>query len=647
MPLLRSSTRPTPVQCFFCLSTTFIPPKATTEPASTRYDRKGKGRIAEAGTQWNWYCERCGCQNLRDERGEMISDLPAMHETAANERSFSLRATPSSSHLPSSSSSASPFCRGCLSNQTLIMNMLANYLPDDDDPSFPTLYADLPAYLARLHVRYPPVCSNCQPGVDAILRRSDHRAQIEAWGSALKRGAQSSTVARDMDEGGVVSRSIWIWRMKGVLWAFGTMLSWIQGITAIIGINLFQPSFSPYVTDWIPLSLVAFHTLSFGWIGWNPYWYGSVRSHRPKVRGMETWKRNMFYIAATRTAASATIWNAGSPPKIVRAGLLLAFLMELALLIHAIMAIRINEPVAIKLVRPVSVAPTSSALPAITGQQHLTSSISGMSGLSLSQQQSSGNQRTNPIFGHVSLQSQTHQVHVSDGEPMDWEPSPAAVVYGPGNTIRPSQDWTSHSEIGNVEYNTRNKEDWDAFATNKQRMFPQNYAGDETGLETLLAGWGIGGAAKADGLPSGNQPASIEGNRAPTRKEELRFHRFLGSVFVGLRLCGTAASLIVVPDHRHFAYLNGLDGFLYFIEAGATCVKLADLMRDRTTMAQSLKWYLALGVSAIDTIVRGMFLAAPMYRLVAWTQVLTDPRAVTLRWLCWTVLDLVGAQTVP
>lgn len=42
-------------------------------------------------------------------------------------------ATPSSSHLPSTSGSGrSLFCHSCLANQTLIMNMLANYLPDED-----------------------------------------------------------------------------------------------------------------------------------------------------------------------------------------------------------------------------------------------------------------------------------------------------------------------------------------------------------------------------------------------------------------------------------------------------------------------------------------------------------------------------------
>jgi hypothetical protein len=34
-------------------------------------------------------------------------------------------------HL-TSSTPTSPFCHSCLANQTLIMNMLANYLPDDD-----------------------------------------------------------------------------------------------------------------------------------------------------------------------------------------------------------------------------------------------------------------------------------------------------------------------------------------------------------------------------------------------------------------------------------------------------------------------------------------------------------------------------------
>jgi hypothetical protein len=58
---LRSSSRPQPVDCFFCLSPSLLPPLNTT------VDRKGKGRLGEVGTKWNWNCERCGCWNIRDE----------------------------------------------------------------------------------------------------------------------------------------------------------------------------------------------------------------------------------------------------------------------------------------------------------------------------------------------------------------------------------------------------------------------------------------------------------------------------------------------------------------------------------------------------------------------------------------------------
>lgn len=65
MPFLRSSTRPQPVQCFFCLSPSLLPPRPHVPPPVSP-GRKGKERIAEPGTKWNWQCERCGCWNIRD-----------------------------------------------------------------------------------------------------------------------------------------------------------------------------------------------------------------------------------------------------------------------------------------------------------------------------------------------------------------------------------------------------------------------------------------------------------------------------------------------------------------------------------------------------------------------------------------------------
>lgn len=124
--------------------------------------------------------------------------------------------------------------------------MLANYLPPEDvghrpfsrrhaalirlqDPSFDQLYADLPAYTARLHERYPPVCGNCQPAVDDALRKADHRAQAEALGSALSRGSTK----RRHDGNGQPARPGWadiiVWRLRGVLWLVTTLQSLVLG----------------------------------------------------------------------------------------------------------------------------------------------------------------------------------------------------------------------------------------------------------------------------------------------------------------------------------------------------------------------------------------------------------------------------------
>ena len=57
MPLLRSALRSQAVDCFFCLCTSILPPKA---------GNQANGNVGEVGTRWNWKCERCHCWNIRD-----------------------------------------------------------------------------------------------------------------------------------------------------------------------------------------------------------------------------------------------------------------------------------------------------------------------------------------------------------------------------------------------------------------------------------------------------------------------------------------------------------------------------------------------------------------------------------------------------
>ena len=108
------------------------------------------------------------------------------------------------------------------------MNMLANYLPADDDPTFKNLYDALPAYISGLHSRYPPVCNKCQPAVDDALRKADHKAQNEAWGMALRRGA-GLTGDRSHPNPMPGTMAVLLWRLRGVLFCLATALSLTLG----------------------------------------------------------------------------------------------------------------------------------------------------------------------------------------------------------------------------------------------------------------------------------------------------------------------------------------------------------------------------------------------------------------------------------
>jgi hypothetical protein len=187
-------------------------------------------------------CSRCA----EAQAGRMISDLPAMHDTSLNEHSFALKGDgrdtsradragkPSTSHLPSFGS-PSPFCRECTTNQSMIVNLLANYLPADSvnlcpefylrkDPNYASLQDDLPHYVASLHQRYPPVCYRCQPAVTDALRKADQKAQGEAWSYALKRGSEKIQSRRNEGE---KLLAVLVWRLRGALFCVGTAVHWL------------------------------------------------------------------------------------------------------------------------------------------------------------------------------------------------------------------------------------------------------------------------------------------------------------------------------------------------------------------------------------------------------------------------------------
>ncbi|KAK0550041.1 hypothetical protein OC845_002845 [Tilletia horrida] len=181
--------------------------------------------------------------------------------------------------------------------------MLANYLPDEEDPTFQTAMSSLPSYRASLLTRYPPVCSNCKPAVDDALSQSNRIAKQEAMRHFLARGKQSAE-ARSANGAGPGGRtgpgSKWkgkgkatdadslylgrvsifvdaVWLTRGVAWTATNTASLLIPILLIANLEPVRAKLdalllSPYT---IGIALV-----SLLWTAWNPRWKRIVRLQR-------------------------------------------------------------------------------------------------------------------------------------------------------------------------------------------------------------------------------------------------------------------------------------------------------------------------------------------------------------------------------
>jgi hypothetical protein len=83
------------------------------------------------------------------------------------------------------------FCRKCIRNQHLLMNSLATFLPDIDDPEYPVFEEDLPRYQKTMEERYPQVCENCELRVQNRIRETKYEAKSDHLRRIMERSKAS------------------------------------------------------------------------------------------------------------------------------------------------------------------------------------------------------------------------------------------------------------------------------------------------------------------------------------------------------------------------------------------------------------------------------------------------------------------------
>ncbi|GAA5975254.1 hypothetical protein JCM5350_000208 [Sporobolomyces pararoseus] len=275
------------VTCFYCNNTLPLLPQ----------DSKGKQRQVEGpvsrGIASKFDCGVCGCVNERDDNGQIVSNQAAFYDSTLNEDSFSRRGTPTRNNfaIPSSTparfSTPTPFCRQCLSNQSLQIHLLSSYPsyssdeeePEDEADSFPPLSE----YRESLERRYPLVCQNCKAGVEEIVRERDYRVKTGILGGRLREtGKNKLDEIRELKKLETERRK-WlvagvIWRLRFILWLIVHLLTLVSGLS---GLLRGETSMTTHLPD--PLSFWML-LLSPLWNFWDPIW-NSLRKERKKKGG--------------------------------------------------------------------------------------------------------------------------------------------------------------------------------------------------------------------------------------------------------------------------------------------------------------------------------------------------------------------------
>lgn len=320
--------------CYFCnRSSTVVPPHPQNDDivlgsfhapsaATSSAPSADVGSAAlSTGFADNWFCSQCQCWNRVDpnEVGGIASWDHRMADERSNIRSASLRGQkrqpwltgPQPIGTQAGQSSSTPiFCHACQTNQTLLLSMIANY--EDESGGHEELDQEhFDAWRHDLEVRYPPVCADCQSGVEESLRSADQKARALIWNDLLRQRrlhSQSGGVtptkfkhALPDDRPDQHRRRPAAQRVPVAWYAAGACfaLTWYIDVTLASGIRSSDPKFRV-----LSFALFCSH---LGALRWDPTLREQVAltrknrgAHSIRIIGLEQWWTTLWILAAIR-----------------------------------------------------------------------------------------------------------------------------------------------------------------------------------------------------------------------------------------------------------------------------------------------------------------------------------------------------------
>ncbi|KAJ1994742.1 hypothetical protein GGI25_001399 [Coemansia spiralis] len=263
----------TTATCWFCHETTQL------KPSETKH---------------NWNCSKCDNQNTLDAAGNIIDSRVEMYQESP---------LPLPRRLPGyendkGTGSAQVFCSACQRNQELVCQILAAYLPEDDDPEYEYRIEHAEEYAQSLRRRYPLVCRSCQAKVDERLQQQAQWMCRRELANALKRSESARKYAPRIQPQPTLRRK-------------RLVVAWI--VCALFGL-LGCP-----VTMWLWYTFVIYNTsaawsniLRFGIAGTalavltyfsrllNPLWLYIAYNPGMRITGLPLYKRRLVRLSVLR-----------------------------------------------------------------------------------------------------------------------------------------------------------------------------------------------------------------------------------------------------------------------------------------------------------------------------------------------------------
>lgn len=167
--------------CFYCGS------KSAHKAGSTREFRCVS---CEAENYLDEVCDVCQTPGVDRKVNELtciqygqITDPPAQ-PTPRNSDAVRYAHAPTSARSTSPARPSSPalddvFCATCLKNQGMLQEMLATYLPPEDDPQYEQYLDTYDEYRQKLEQRYPQICSLCAPRARERIKQAAYLAKTD------------------------------------------------------------------------------------------------------------------------------------------------------------------------------------------------------------------------------------------------------------------------------------------------------------------------------------------------------------------------------------------------------------------------------------------------------------------------------------